>query len=84
MTPGACKYCKKPIADDVNGFCPSPDDACWKAWCARKATEPTKPTASYKVTPEVVAELRAQGVQSARERFFNEALGEPFAPKGKA
>jgi hypothetical protein len=39
------------------------------------------PTASYKVTPELVAELRAAGVQSARERFFREVLGEPFEAK---
>lgn len=36
LTPGTCKYCKKPIADDVNGFCPSPEDTCWKAFCARE------------------------------------------------
>jgi hypothetical protein len=84
MTSGTCKYCKKPIADDVNGFCASPDDTCWKAWCAQVATEPTKPTASYKVTPEVVDELRARGVEAARERFFNEVLGEPFASKGES
>jgi hypothetical protein len=32
--PSQCKWCKKPIADDTNGFCNLPGDPCWKAWVA--------------------------------------------------
>ena len=27
-----CKWCKKPIEDDTNGFCKSEYDDCWRSW----------------------------------------------------
>jgi len=47
-------------------------------WLSEAMTRPPKPTASYKLTPEALTTLLKQGIQSTRQRFFDEALGEPF------
>jgi len=31
-----CKYCKKLLDDDINGFCKGERDECWKAWCTKQ------------------------------------------------
>jgi hypothetical protein len=41
LTPGFCKFCKAPIADDSGAFCDRPADACWKTWSERRRTAET-------------------------------------------
>lgn len=94
MSTGAeCPVCHQPIDNGRHTQISAPRpvgvnvaESRWycgtAAQFAEELGQALSPTRSYELT-DAVERVRARDNQTARERFFNEALGEPFAEPGE-